>query len=233
MQAAYTYSRAFSTIWQGVNANFPIAQIYQPNPQYRPHRLTINYSYDLPLGHPKGFVRWISEGWTVSGVTTIQDGTPLTVTDSRGGSIFGTPITGNAQFSATAAGNIPTTGSTTDRVNLWINPAAFVVPLAATSSTFGPGCTAGVNCGTIFGNSGFGVLFGPGQNNWDISLTKTTIVGGLRGEGTLQFRTEFFNAFNHPQFSNPVTTFNTATFGQISSLSVNPRLIQFAVKYTF
>src|SRR5262249_40349533 len=49
-QAAYTYSRAFSTIWQGANANFPVQQVYQPNPQYRPHRFTLNYSYDLPLG---------------------------------------------------------------------------------------------------------------------------------------------------------------------------------------
>jgi len=46
------------------------------------------------------------------------------------------------------------------------------------------------------------------------------------------FRTEFFNAFNHPQFSNPGTSI-TGAFGAITSASVNPRLIQFALKYVF
>jgi hypothetical protein len=44
---------------------------------------------------------------------------------------------------------------------------------------------------------------------------------------------EFFNAFNHPQFNNPGTSFTSATFGAITSTSVNPRLIQMALKYTF
>ena len=41
---------------------------------------------------------------------------------------------------------------------------------------------------------------GPDQSNWDISIAKTTKVGGLREDATLEFRTEFFNTFNHPQF---------------------------------
>jgi hypothetical protein len=67
-----------------------------------------------------------------------------------------------------------------------------------------------------------------------MSLVKTTRVGGIREDATLQFRTEFFNAFNHTQFSNPaVTDVSKGTFGQITSTSVNPRLIQFALKYLF
>ena len=69
---------------------------------------------------------------------------------------------------------------------------------------------------------------------WDISISKITRVGGLREGATLEFRTEFFNAFNHPQFNNPAVGVNTEnTFGQITSLSVNPRLVQFALKYAF
>jgi len=61
-----------------------------------------------------------------------------------------------------------------------------------------------------------------------------TKVGGLNEGATLQFRTEFFNAFNHAQFSVPaVVDFSKTTFGQITSTSVNPRLIQFALKYAF
>jgi len=229
-QGAYTFSRAFLTTEQGVNSNYPIVQVYTPNSQYRPQRLTLEYSWDLPLGHRVGFAGRVTSGWTVSGVTSIQDGTPLTITDTRGGSIFGTPITSNAQFAAGWTGNVGTSGSVTDRVNSFINTAAFSAPLAA---TFAPGCV-GTKCGTAFGNSGFGVVLGPGQDNWDIAVSKMTTVGGLREGATLQFRSEFFNAFNHPQFSNPPTTFSTlSTFGKITSMSVNPRLIQFAVKYSF
>jgi RNase P/RNase MRP subunit POP5 len=56
----------------------------------------------------------------------------------------------------------------------------------------------------------------------------------LREDATLTFRAEFFNAFNHPQFNNPaVVDVSKSTFGQITSASVNPRLIQFALKYAF
>ena len=51
---------------------------------------------------------------------------------------------------------------------------------------------------------------------------------------TLQFRAEFFNALNHPQFNNPGAAVSTpTTFGVITGTSVNPRLIQFALKYAF
>jgi hypothetical protein len=67
-----------------------------------------------------------------------------------------------------------------------------------------------------------------------MALVKTTRVGGLREDATLQFRTEFFNAFNHPQFNNPaVVDVSKSTFGQITSASVSPRLLQFALKYAF
>jgi hypothetical protein len=79
------------------------------------------------------------------------------------------------------------------------------------------------------------VILGPGQFDWDVSLAKTTTVGGITERATLQFRAEFFNLFNHPQFSNPVglDVNSAASFGQITSMSVNPRLIQFALKYAF
>jgi hypothetical protein len=46
-------------------------------------------------------------------------------------------------------------------------------------------------------------------------------------------RAEFFNLLNHPQFSNPATNFGLGNFGQITSMSVNPRLMQLALKYVF
>jgi hypothetical protein len=74
---------------------------------------------------------------------------------------------------------------------------------------------------------------GPGQFNTDFSVGKTFRTGGLREDAVLAFRTEFYNALNHPQFANPGTSLGTATFGVITQNSVAPRLIQFAVKYLF
>jgi hypothetical protein len=90
--------------------------------------------------------------------------------------------------------------------------------------------------GTGFGNSGLGIILGPGQFNFDATLQKTTKVGGIHEDASLVFRTEFFNMFNHPQFNNPTGSqldVSKSTFGQITSSSVNPRLIQFALKYVF
>ena len=72
--------------------------------------------------------------------------------------------------------------------------------------------------GFDYGNSGIGVVLGPGQFNWDLSLVKRT---KITEKQELQFRTEFFNTFNHPQFNNPGTAFSTpATFGVITSTFV-------------
>jgi hypothetical protein len=103
----------------------------------------------------------------------------------------------------------------------WFNKAAF-------------GTTPVIGNGTGYGNSGIGIILGPGQFNWDMSLVKDTKVGGLREDATLQFRTEFFNTFNHAQFNNPsVVDVSKSTLGNIVTTSVSPRVIQFALKYSF
>jgi hypothetical protein len=130
------------------------------------------------------------------------------------------------------ASNAASAGSTQQRLGGangpqgWFNKAAFCpVPVSPYASD---------GKATGYGDSSLGILLGPGQFNWDASLTKTTRVGGLREDATLQFRTEFFNTFNHPQFNNPaVVDDSKGTFGTITSTSVNPRLIQFALKYIF
>ena len=87
-----------------------------------------------------------------------------------------------------------------------------------------------VGNGTGYGGSGLGAGLGPGQNNWDMALAKTFKV---KESQTVEFRTEFFNAFNHPQFLNPSANVALGSFGQIGATAVNPRLIQFALKYLF
>jgi hypothetical protein len=177
------------------------------------------------------------DGWAVSGVTIVQDGTPVTVTDSRGGSVYGfgsgSSETSTAEFcSGGSANNAASSGSVKQRLGGtnggvgWFNPTAF-----------GSSCKTPIlgsdGIATGYGNSPIGVILGPGQFNWDMSLTKTTVVGGINEGATLQFRSESFNTFNHAQFNNPAANVALGTFGQITSTSVNPRLIQFALKYSF
>ena len=189
----------------------------------------VNYSWDLPFGHPAGFAGKLVQGWTVSGVTVVQGGTPLTLQRRQNRQHLWTIGYGRAQMCpGVNYSAIPTSGGIESRLG---------------GASGGPGFfnNAGVFCGaptigngTDFGNSGAGIELGPGQLNFDISLVKNTRVGGIREGAVLQLRAEFFNAFNHAQFSNPGTAVSSAaTFGVITSDSVSPRLIQFALKYQF
>ena len=233
-QAAYTWSKSLTTANLLIDNALNNGSQYQPNASYRPQRLTFNYSWDLPFGHPEGLKGKLVNGWNLSGVTIVQDGTPLTITDSRGGSVYGfgagSGETSTAQYCpGMGVGNIATPGGIEARLGGaggtgYLNKAAFCAPPILGSDGIATG----------YGNVPIGNILGPGQFNWDMSLVKTTRVGGLREDATLQFRTEFFNTFNHPQFNNPaVLDASKSTFGQITSTSVSPRLIQFALKYAF
>jgi len=124
-------------------------------------------------------------------------------------------------------GDIATQGSVKDRLTSYANIAAFC-PVPVVGQVNGTGGATG------YGNTGRGILLGPGQHNWDFAGSKKTRVGGLRESAYLEFRAEFFNAFNHAQFSNPATNVaSPATFGIISTTSVGPRIIQFALRYAF
>jgi hypothetical protein len=222
MQAAYTWSKSLSDLsinsfYLSANSNNPqdLRQQYGPSSFNRPQRLSVNYQYDLPFRQRGGVAGKLTTGWSVAGVTTVQDGTPLTITDGTAGSIYG--ITGNGRAQLKGNGEpIVTPGPITSKLNNYINSDAFTTP-----PTLGDG--------TDFGNSGVGMLLGPGQFNWDIALIKKT---KLTEGQSLVFRTEFYNAFNHPQFANPNTA-KGPNLGRITSTAVNPRLIQFALKYIF
>lgn len=235
-QAAYTWSKALTTGTLQINDANNFGSQYGPSNFYHPQRLAVNYSWDLPSGSWQGWKGNLVKGWTVTGVTILQDGLPLTVTDSRGGTVYGfgpgSAETSTAQFCpGGSASNGASSGDTKQRLGGanggvgWFNPAVFKSSCAVPA--------IGSDGSTGYGNSGIGIILGPGQFNWDIGLVKTTIVGGIRENASLQFRSEFFDAFNHAQFGNPVTNVAAGNFGSIVNTSVNPRLIQFALKYSF
>jgi hypothetical protein len=94
----------------------------------------------------------------------------------------------------------------------WFTTTAFALPALGT-----------------FGNAGRSLVRAPGINDWDVSFIKKT---QLRERVALQFRAEFFNLFNHSQFSGVGTGLGSATFGQVTSAR-NPRVSQLALRLTF
>ena len=105
-------------------------------------------------------------------------------------------------------------GVSSPSINQWFNPAAFAVPQTFT-----------------YGDSAPYSLFGPGYSNWDMSIFKDF---RLNERFRLQFRSDFFNTFNHPSFSNPASNISVTTqVGHIYSTSSDPRSIQFALRLSF
>jgi hypothetical protein len=255
-QASYTFSRAFTTqngagggalpSSGGLNASsggpnlgdpLNLRQQYGLAQWYRPHRMVINYNWEIPVKNLKGIAGAVLGGWSLSGVTTIQSGQWLSITDTRGGAIYGmagapTVVQSRAQMApGMTYAQIVTSGAIGQRLGSdggpgYLNKAAFM-----TIPSLDPTIPASVGAG--WGNSGVGIIEGPGQFNFDATLAKNTRVGGIHEDAALQFRAEFFNLLNHAQFGNPVNNLALPTFGTIQSTSVNPRLVQLALKYIF
>jgi len=223
LQATYTFSRAANNATV-LNDPNNLRLDWARASFDRTHRFTTNFDYQLPsptLGNR--LLSTLAHGWALAGIIIIQSGLPMTLTDPNGGGVYGHAATSTATLCPGATyTSLVTAGSTEARLNHWIDTTALCAPPAI-----------GSDGSSAYGNSGQSILPGPGQFNTDFSLGKTTKVGGLREDGLLAFRTEFYNSLNHPQFSNPGTTLGTATFGVITQNSVAPRLIQFALKYLF
>ena len=243
-QAAYTWSKNLSNVgFNSANINNPqdMNQQYGQTPYSRPQRFVVTYQYELPFKASGGLNKLVG-GWSASGVTILQGGNPITFFDGRGGTIFtGGPPTNGSDKGASRAqlcpgvtyDQIETTGSVKERLGRvgdpnakrFFNTSAFCAPPT-------------IGNGTDFGNTGVGIVRGPGQANFDFSVSKITKISEKQ---SLQFRTEFFNLFNHPQFALPTTVVgnqslyasNPNLLGVITATSVNPRLIQFALRLQF
>jgi hypothetical protein len=81
-----------------------------------------------------------------------------------------------------------------------------------------------------FGNAKIGTLRGPGVINFDLSMFKSFEIAERK---SLEFRAEFFNAFNNPHFANPNINSSSGDFGRITSTVLTPREIQLGLKFQF
>ena len=182
------------------------------------HRFSLSYSYDLPFGKGKsllgdaGLATALLTGWQTYGVITLQTGRPFTVAllpefDNSNTGISNLGFLGNDR--PNLIGRAKLQDPTPER---WFNTSVFAVP------PFGR-----------FGNSGRNIVDGPGYQNVNFSLVKNT---ALWESATIQFRTEFFNLFNHPNFGLPDNFVGSPSFGRVLSAD-SPRRIQFGLKLLF
>ena len=227
-QASYTYSKNmdFTSGTGGIssldldflgNDQTKPQQSYGPDDFDRTHRFVLSFVYAPPgLKRGPSIVEHVVSGWQFSGVSVLQSGLPVTVIDSTAASVYGN-IVGFSRGECTGA-NPASSGSLLHRLGGFFNPDAFAPPPV-------------IGDGTGFGNCRVGLLRGPSQLNLDLGIQRNFVV---TENSALQFRAEFFNFTNTPKFGQPTNDLAAGpAFGVISSTASNPRIIQFALKYSF
>jgi hypothetical protein len=175
------------------------------------------------LSHGNGLLRGVLNGWSTSGVATFQAGLPLTFSYSNSANVYGVSNDRASFAPGCKSSNIGTPGSVNSKLNSYFKTSCFVTPAIIGDD----------GLGTDFGNTGAGILRGPDQRNFDLSLIKRTRLGQHWESANVEFRAEAFNAFNTTQFANPNTGFGTAGFGSITETLVAPRIMQLALKVNF
>jgi outer membrane receptor protein involved in Fe transport len=215
--ASYTYSKAMDIADAGatlpVNGLDAKGSSYGPANFNRTQLFTTNFVYELPFGTGKPFMAdkgWISRqvigGWQVSGIVVAQTGLPFEVTATD---LSNTGGIHTQVANRTCNGNLP---SGQRSILHWFDTTCFSQPITGT-----------------LGNSGRNALLAPGGTNFDLSASKQFPFAEQR---FVQFRADFFSAFNHPLFSTGNQATNSSTYGQITSAS-GARVIQLSLKVVF
>jgi len=232
--ANYTWQKSIDTVppssggtgasVAGGGSNAPIPWYLPGNRQLnyglsdfnRQHVFVVSYLWDIPKPRTNNkFVTAVLGNWELTGIVTKETGLPFTVFAGKDvsqtalNSDRGVYVGGDPRGN-NACHNAPCVS--------WLNPAAFTLP-----------ATGG------FGNVGKGAIVGPGLFNWDMGVFKNI---PITERWRAQLRGEFFNTFNHSNFTDPVKlnypneSVNAAGFGTITS-AYDPRILQLALKVTF
>jgi hypothetical protein len=216
--ANYTFSKTLSDSWE--TATGTVSQIAGcracdkgPVSYNVPHRMVISTVYELPFGRGRAFGSHLPRaadlllgGWNLNGILTFSTGNAFSVTAPNRTGSPNSLVRANRfcdGADSDLSGNLRTNGG------VYFDTSCFAQPASG-----------------FFGTSGRGVLYGPGNDNWDSAISKTfSIMESMR----LEFRGEFFNTWNHTQFSNPVANSADTNFGLVNSAGA-PRLMQGALK---
>lgn len=219
-QMAYTWARSIdmdSGITTSINRSppnpFNIRSQFGLSEFFAKHTYSASWIWDLPrLSDQSAALRTIVGGWQFNGLITARTGNPFDVITGKDNALIGTRnqrpnVTGNHQLSGDR--------SRGEQVEAWFNRTAFAYPAEGT-----------------FGAVGRNSLIGPGTFQANLALFKNFSIPGREGM-RLQLRSEFFNAFNNVNLSNPNGALNAGSrMGRITGAR-GARVIQFALKFLF
>ena len=230
LRAAYTYAHALdngSSFEAGnvIPSNFNLS--YGNSAFDARQRLVAQYLYQIPDWGFHHLPSRITKGWTLSGVTSLQTGFPIPLTDSSFRSLECTPVISfygcwdRPDFVKTATifgnprnvQNLPNAAGVLHKGNYYFDPSSYK------HNAFGTVGTAGRN-----------VFHGPGIDNSDISFYKDT---NITEKTKLQLRVDLFNAFNHAQFNNPSGNVNSSLFGRVTTTRIAARITQLSASFNF
>jgi hypothetical protein len=208
--------------------------------------LVLNVTWDVP--GPKtawGPVGWITNGWELGGIYTASDGIPFTAT--IGGGALGLkgrkPVDYANRLSGSGCSTLVNPGSLS-----YVKTQCFALPTAPDMAFYNANCKkVGAQkglpfptCLNLIGQGGRNTLIGPALSNLDFSVFKNNRIRRISESFNIQFRAEFFNVLNHPNFLPP-TTNNSSIFdasgkpvgsaGILTATSNTSREIQFALKF--
>lgn len=267
VQAAYTWSKAIDD-GDGINIGDPFANSISSllffDPKLRrgladynvAHNLTLNYDWRVP-GHTfsRGFASAALGGWELGGIITLRTGVPFTPNlAGAGNGSNGDPLGLNNSDPFDFPNRI-TTGACHSPVNAgsvvnYLKLNCFTLPTAPDSYAAQCGNFSGattpppagsVYCANLLGNLSRNSVIGPGLFNVDFSIFKNFPFRRISESASLQFRSEFFNVFNHANFNAPIDNSNifdvngapVGGAGLIDSTSTTAREIQFGLKLLF
>ncbi len=214
--AGYTWAKTMDDVDAAARADAVANQnVYNLRAQYGvgmtdiPQRFTFTWVYNLPFGSGGKVARGVPGlsyaigHWQVSGVYQAQVGYPYNVTQTNTLGLY-SPI----QYPNAVGNPNPSNRSIAE----WFNPKAFAI---APQDALGDAPRAS--------------FFGPGQNNWNIAIAR---IFPIREQLNFRIRAEFYDAFNHPQWSGLNTSITSPAFGSVTS-AMDPRTVQFSGRIQF
>jgi hypothetical protein len=182
------------------------------------HNFVATYRYQLPFDRFGRRARFLTDGWTISGITRVSSGFPVTLAIHGDNSLQGSIPNGVNNHSLDlpdyTGGNLNLNRDPRNGLP-YFNPALFTENAVGTP-----------------GSASRRSFSGPGSFNFDLALLRSFHLGESR---TLDFRVESFNTFNHTQFFGPAAVngdFGTSLFGSVVK-AASPRLVQLALKFSF
>lgn len=227
LDLAYTYSKSLDDVPQGggnndIGADSPSALPwtnpdrhrfdYGPSGFDHTHRLVASYVWSLPtLAGQNGFLRQTVGGWEFTGIGTMQSGGVFTVTAGKDQSLTGLGHDRAVQVPGVDPFLSGRCSPSSNCLN-YLNKDAFQLPATGT-----------------FGTLGKDSFRGPHSITWDMGFFKNFPV---TERVKLQVRAEFFNVFNHTNFSDPASSYSSNGFGTITGAG-EPRIGQMALKLNF